>query len=80
VFAMSEAAAAELCPWSPMRPVAGEGTRMLPKGWKVYAVDFDSVYAAKFVAMGMGARARVLGPEELREDVSAELALVMRRK
>ena len=78
VFAMSEAAAAELCPWSPMRPVAGEGPRMLPEGWKVYAVDFDSAYAAKFVAMGMGARVRVLGPEELRKDVKDEQRLVIR--
>lgn len=77
VFAMSEAAAAELCPWSPMRPVASDAARGLPKGWKAYEVEFDSAYAAKFVAMGMGARVRVLGPEELRKEVSAEQALVM---
>lgn len=76
VFAMSEAAAAELCPWSPMRPVENEGAGKLPGGWKTWAVEFDSVYAAKFVALGMGARVRVLGPEDLRRDVEEEQAKV----
>jgi predicted DNA-binding transcriptional regulator YafY len=72
-LAMSEAAAAELCPWSPMREVAPVNGRELPKGWKTYAVEFDSAYAAKFVALGMGARARVIGPEDLRIGVEEEM-------
>jgi predicted DNA-binding transcriptional regulator YafY len=76
VFVMSEAAAAELAPWSPMRPVENDVAPDLPAGWKTFAVEFDSVYAAKFVAMGMGARVRVLGPEELRRDVEDEMRRV----
>jgi predicted DNA-binding transcriptional regulator YafY len=76
VFAMSEAGAAELAPWSPMHPVDNDVRRKLPEGWKTWAVEFDSAYAAKFVAMGMGARVRVLGPEELRREVEEERALV----
>jgi predicted DNA-binding transcriptional regulator YafY len=76
IFAMSEAGAAELAPWSPMRPVENDVRRKLPEGWKTWAVEFDSAYAAKFVAMGMGARVRVLGPEDLRREVQEERALV----
>jgi predicted DNA-binding transcriptional regulator YafY len=77
VFAMSAAGAAELAPWSPMRPVGGDVELRLPEGWRIWAVEFDSAYAAKFVAMGMGARVRVLGPEELRQNVERELQAAM---
>ncbi|MGC2636278.1 MAG: WYL domain-containing protein [Acidobacteriaceae bacterium] len=72
-LAMSAAAAADLAPWAPMRPAESAGRRKLPEGWSAYAVEFDSAYAAKFVAMGMGARVRVLGPEELRQEVREEV-------
>jgi predicted DNA-binding transcriptional regulator YafY len=78
VLAMSAAGAAELAPWSPMREIQSAGGPRLPTGWKVYAVEFDSAYAAQFVAMGMGARARVLGPEDLRRDVEKEQRAAMR--
>jgi hypothetical protein len=77
VFAMSAAAAAELAPWSPMRPVE-DGARRLPEGWKVWEVEFDSAYAAKFVAMGMGARVVVLGPEELVREIGKEQRAAIR--
>jgi predicted DNA-binding transcriptional regulator YafY len=80
VFAMSAAGAAELAPWSPMREVEEDARRRLPEGWRTWAVEFDSAYAAKFVAMGMGARVRVLGPEELRRDVEEEQRLVAGRR
>jgi len=79
VFAMSAAGAAELAPWSRMRPAESRDRRELPEGWSVYAVEFDSPYAAQFVALGMGARARVLGPEDLRKEVKKEQRAVMRR-
>jgi predicted DNA-binding transcriptional regulator YafY len=77
VFAMSPAAAAELAPWSPMREVEDNAERTPPEGWKVYAVEFDSAYAAKFVAMGMGARMRVVGPEELKREVEKDQRLAI---
>ncbi|HEY6446332.1 MAG TPA: WYL domain-containing protein [Acidobacteriaceae bacterium] len=78
VLAMSAAAAADLAPWSPMRPAESAGRRKLPEGWRAYAVEFDSAYAAQFVAMGMGARTRVLGPEEMRKAVEKEQRAAMR--
>jgi predicted DNA-binding transcriptional regulator YafY len=77
-FTMSAEAAAELCPWSPMRETESDPRHKLPRGWKTWAVDFDSAYAAKFVAMGMGARVSVVGPEELRRDVEEEQRLAIR--
>jgi predicted DNA-binding transcriptional regulator YafY len=35
-------------------------------------VDFESEEQALFVALGMGARVRVMEPEELRQRVAAE--------
>jgi predicted DNA-binding transcriptional regulator YafY len=67
-LALREEGRTELAPWVPLREVEkclGE--------WKTYEAEFDSAYAAKFVAMGMGARARVVGPEELVQEVAAEV-------
>jgi predicted DNA-binding transcriptional regulator YafY len=78
VFAMSAEGAGEMAPWVPLRPVESDTWRRLPDGWRTWAVEFDSAYAAKFVAMGMGGRACVLGPEELRAEVEEEQRAAMR--
>jgi predicted DNA-binding transcriptional regulator YafY len=78
LLAASEASAAELAPWIPMHAAeAGKAIR-LPQGWKAWAVEFDSAYAAKFVAMGMGARVRVLQPDDLRKQIESEQRLAAR--
>lgn len=73
-LAMSEAGAAEMAPWVTMRAVQSAAPGELPEGWKTYAVEFDSAYGAQFVTLGMGARVRVMGPEELLRAVREEIA------
>jgi len=43
-------------------------------GWITVRADFDGVDQARFVAMGLGARARVLDPPELRLLIQSEVA------
>lgn len=78
-FAMSEAGAAEMAPWVVLRPSADEAQAPLPEGWKTWAVEFDSAYAAKFVAMGMGSRIRVCGPEDLVRAMDEEIRKMRRQ-
>jgi predicted DNA-binding transcriptional regulator YafY len=64
-----------LTQWVPMKPADRDGAT-LPAGWKPYAVEFDSGYSARFVALGMGLAVRVLEPEELRTAVAAEVGKI----
>jgi predicted DNA-binding transcriptional regulator YafY len=64
-----------LAQWVAMKPL----DRDSHKGWKAYAVEFDSFYAARFVALGLGSAVRVLGPEDLRTAVATEVAAVARQ-
>jgi len=70
-LALSPEAVVSMEPWMALRPV--EARAKMPVRWKAFAVEFDSAYAARFVAMGLGSGARVLGPEELRREVEAEV-------
>jgi predicted DNA-binding transcriptional regulator YafY len=80
MMAMGEAGATEMAPWVTMRRDAEAEGRGLLVGWATYAVEFDSEYAAKFVALGMGTRARVLGPEGLRRAVEIEVSKMRARE
>jgi predicted DNA-binding transcriptional regulator YafY len=75
-LALSPEASASMEPWIAMRPV--ETGEKMPAGWKAFAVDFDSAYAARFVALGLGSSARVLEPEGLRKRVEMEVARIRR--
>jgi hypothetical protein len=78
VFAMGEEGVTEVAPWVVMRLVQSQ-PKGLRRGWKAYEVEFDSAYAAKFVAMGMGSRVRVLGPDALRAEVEREVSALGRQ-
>jgi predicted DNA-binding transcriptional regulator YafY len=78
-LAMAPEAVVAMDPWVEVRPVAG-GAEQLPAGWKAYAVEFDSAYAARFVALGLGATVRVLTPEELRREVAEEIRRMGRER
>lgn len=69
ILGLSGEGVASLAQWVPMRPVEGDGSS-LAAGWKAYAVEFDSFYSARFVALGLGVSATVLGPEELRQTIA----------
>jgi len=73
-LALAPEAAVSMEPWMAMRPV--ETQAKLPGGWKAFAMEFDSAYAARFVTLGLGSGARVLAPEKLREAVEAEIAKI----
>jgi predicted DNA-binding transcriptional regulator YafY len=70
-LALAPEAAAALREWATMRPVANH--TLARKGWAVFLVDFESASAARFVSLGLGANAAVLGPEELRQEVAGEI-------
>jgi predicted DNA-binding transcriptional regulator YafY len=70
-LALSPEAVVSMEPWIALRPA--EVRAKMPAGWRAFAVEFDSAYAARFVAMGLGSGARVVGPEELRKEVEVEL-------
>ena len=58
------------CKFSPAAKVAHPGS--LPGDWTIVDVEFESLDQAQFVALGYGARADVLAPEELRHRVSLD--------
>jgi predicted DNA-binding transcriptional regulator YafY len=60
------------CPMSPVNEVAG-GAR-LPSEWGIFMVDFESASQAHFFALGLGPRAWVIAPNELREKVRVDVA------
>lgn len=70
-LALSPDGVAALAPWAALRPV--QAAQRLPEGWKAFAVEFDSEFAARFVALGLGSKAEVLGPEELQKGVAQEV-------
>jgi predicted DNA-binding transcriptional regulator YafY len=74
-LALTAKGEAALKEWAVMKPVANPDPdrRRLPSEWQLFEIEFDSPYAARFVALGLGSRAQVVGPEELRRDVDAEV-------
>lgn len=71
ILALSSEAVVSLEPWIAMRPATVKES--LPADWKSCSVEFDSLYAARFVSLGLGSGARVLAPEELRTEVAHEV-------
>jgi predicted DNA-binding transcriptional regulator YafY len=61
--------------WHRMVPVAKHpAARVLPEGWAVFDVEFDSVRYARFMVLGLGSGAKTLGPEELAREIASEVA------
>ena len=52
------------------------GAAELPTGWGAFEIGFDSLSQAQFVALGLGSKACVLAPEELRRAVGEEIRAV----
>jgi predicted DNA-binding transcriptional regulator YafY len=72
-LALAGDAAALLSGWCKVAPAKDvpEGVAY-PSGWVVLDVAFEGISEALFVALGFGARVRVLAPDELRERVRTE--------
>ena len=75
ILALGPEGVAALAQWVALKPSAHPGPH-LPGGWHAYAVEFDSFYSARFVALGLGTAVQVLGPADLRRDVKAQAAAV----
>jgi predicted DNA-binding transcriptional regulator YafY len=74
-LALAPEAVSSLRGWYQLSPAAAElHSPELPPGWVVFDVVFERLSLAQFVALGLGPRARVLAPVELRELVSADIA------
>jgi predicted DNA-binding transcriptional regulator YafY len=58
--------------WTSVEPPDGEG-------WTMYQAQFEHEDEACFVALGLGARAEVVEPAELRERVLNEVRAVLAR-
>jgi len=44
-----------------------------PEGWETLRIQFEEEEQACFVVLGMGSRAEVVAPEQLRERVAEEI-------
>ena len=69
---LSPQAAESLIRWCVATPANTPLPEGAPAGWIAMGVDFESEEQALFVALGMGARLRVMEPQELRQRVTAE--------
>jgi predicted DNA-binding transcriptional regulator YafY len=69
---LSPQAAESLIRWCVATPATTPLPEGTPAGWVAMRVDFESEEQALFVALGMGARVRVVEPQEMRHRVAAE--------
>jgi predicted DNA-binding transcriptional regulator YafY len=73
-LAVAPSAAASISRWcrvSPSREVPA--AIALPADWTVLNVSFENIEEARFMALGFGARAQVLAPATLRDQVLGEM-------
>jgi predicted DNA-binding transcriptional regulator YafY len=77
---LEPSAAASLTSWEMTAPVEKDGgSDAEPPGWVTLRVHFHDEEHARFVVLGLGSRAIVLTPEDLREKVAAELSAALER-
>ena len=77
VLAVKEGAAKRLTGWLAATPAEGEDVAGLGEGWVAMQFGFEHLEQARFMVLGMGARARVLKPVELRKAVEEEVAAML---
>ena len=73
ILLLSPQAAESLIRWCVARPADVPLPKDAPEGWTAMRVDFESEEQALFVALGLGARVRVMEPVALRARVAAEV-------
>jgi predicted DNA-binding transcriptional regulator YafY len=73
-MALAPDAVVSLKRWCRLTPVEGlQCSPSLPDTWSVAQVSFESQEEARFVVQGYGARAHVLAPVDLRDQIHAEM-------
>jgi predicted DNA-binding transcriptional regulator YafY len=76
-MALAPEAAARFTEWYKLVPADGpRNGLLLPDGWALFNVDFESLSQAQFVALGFGPLVYVIAPDELRDRVGADIAAV----
>lgn len=74
-MALAPEAVASLRRWCPLSPAEDRRrAKELPADWVVQRVDFESRPEAQFCALGFGPRAEVIAPDDLRDQVQADIA------
>lgn len=77
VLAVSRSAAPRLTGWLAAKPVADADSATSAEGPVAMHMEFDDLQQAKYVVLGLGIRARVLEPLELRKAVEDEIRLML---
>jgi predicted DNA-binding transcriptional regulator YafY len=79
-LALAPDAAVGLSRWCRVSPAPqAQGTPALPEKWTTLHVLFESIEEARFVVLGFGARAHVLAPATLRDQVREEMQAAVAR-
>lgn len=73
VLVVKEGAAKWLRGWLRATPSDDADVVMPGEGWTAMRVEFEDLGQARFMVLGLGARARVIKPVELRDAVAAEI-------
>jgi predicted DNA-binding transcriptional regulator YafY len=79
-LALAPDAAASVSRWSRVSPAPEvQCSPPLPENWTALHVQFENSEEARFIALGFGARAYVLAPDNLRDRVREEMQAAMSR-
>jgi len=79
ILALSDEGVASIERWCPMVPELNHrASRTLPRGWRLFHIEFESFQQARFVVLGLGSRAAAIAPPELCKDIKAELRRMLR--
>ena len=73
VVAVKQGAAQRMRGWLLAKPVDVPEAAGLGEGWVAMRMDFENRDQARFMVLGLGVRARVLAPAELRLAVAEEI-------
>lgn len=79
ILRLEPRAAASLSGWEQTSPLEERPDGADPEGWVTRRVHFHDDEHARFIALGLGSRAEVLAPEELRARVAQEMTAALAR-
>jgi predicted DNA-binding transcriptional regulator YafY len=79
ILALSDEAVTTIGRWSPMTPALDHpASRTLRADWRLFEVEFESLQQARFFILGLGPRAAILAPADLRKEINADIRSMLR--
>lgn len=78
-LALAPEAAESVSRWCKVTPVTNSRHSGVPAGWVIYKVAFEKKSQAHFVTLGLGPRARALAPQDLCDEINADIAQIKNR-